>query len=395
MRRYDTSIKDIVYAKANFCKNHSGQDPIFLSDWNSDYNNILIPSLEYNSSKSSDLQQYYFWTDENNYRSNIQTFIFNHFHKLISKDCFAIGTNGTSSMMLALTALKEAGKKKALIFTPIYFSTLNMLDKLELDVAEFNLSVHNNFYIDINQLEKIIIKSSSDILIITNPLFGSGVEIDIDTIKKISDICNTHNVCLLMDYIYGGMAWEVSDPIDYIFQYQVYCAVSLAEQHIFIESISKRLFLNGAKFSLVFSSSSIMRRILRLSVFMIGSMAFQQVNLVSQIYCSPSVAVLSNLISENATRANNHYRILKTMLYDTSANISNANCGYFAIVSLPKKNRKEDIAYAIDLLNQTGVLTIPHSRYLFNEDGYYSFRINLLLDYNNLIEGVTRIGNLK
>lgn len=395
MRRYNTSIKDIVYAKANYCKKHNGQDPIFLSDWNSDYNSILIPSLEYNSTQFSDLQNYYFWTDENDYRSNIQSFFSYHFSQLISKDCFTIGSNGTSSMMLALTALREAGRKKALIFTPIYFSTLNMLDQLEFDVVEFNLSFHNNFYIDINQLENTIVKTNSDIIIITNPLFGSGVEIDIDTIKKISDVCNTHNVCLIMDYIYGGMAWKVSEPIDYIFQYQVYCAVSLTEQHVFIESISKRLFLNGAKFSLVFSSSSIMRRILRISVFMIGSMAFQQVNLVSQIYCSSSVPVLSNLITENAATANNHYRIIKTMLYDSPANISNANCGYFAIITLPKKDRKEDIAYAIDLLNRTGVLTIPHSRYLFNEDGFYSFRINLLLDYNNLIEGVTRIRNLK
>ena len=394
MRRYQTSIKSLIKAKKDYQNINGGIEPIFLSDWDSDYSSVKIPHLMYNETDLSDLQKYYFWTDEENYRSYIQSFFSEHFSKSISTDCFTIGSNGTSSIMLALTALKEAGKRCALILTPIYFSTLNLLDELDFDVIEFKLTMKNNFDVDIEKLENTIVNAHVDTIIITNPLFGSGVEISISTIKLISGICNVYNVCLLMDYIYGGMAWNFDNPTKYIFNDPVYEAVSLSEQHIFIESISKRIFLNGAKFALVFSSPSLMRRILRLSVFMVGSMSLQQVRLIPQIYSSSSVESIINLILENATKANQRYRLIKTLLSDTHANISNANHGYFALISLPKKNFSDDNTCAIDILNKVGVLTVPHSRYLFEEEGLYSFRINLLLEEQRLIEGITKIGNL-
>lgn len=394
MKRYYTSIKSLMQARNAFQKER-GIAPIFLSDWDSDYNSIHMPNLAFNNACLADVQKYYFWTDEEGYRASFQSFFSNQFSQTILKERFTIGSNGTSSVMLTLTALKEAGKNRALILTPIYFSTLNLLDELNYDVVEYRLSAINNFTIQMDVLEDSIIKRDIDTLIITNPLFGSGIEIGVETIKTIAQICNTHNVCLVMDYVYGGMPWECENPAYYIFHYPVYQAVSLAEQHVFIESISKRVFLNGAKFALVFSSSSIMRRILRLSVFMVGSMAQQQVSLVPQIYSAGAIPALASLISDNAQIAHNRYRMIKTILADSHINISNANCGYFALISMPSRACVNDTTFAIDMLEKTGVLTTPHSRYLYIENGLYSFRVNLLLDQQKLIEGITRLRNLE
>lgn len=394
MRRYYTSIKSLMQARNAF-QQKKGIAPIFLSDWDSDYNSIHMPNLAFNNACLADVQKYYFWTDEEGYRDTIQSFFSNQFSQSILKECFTIGSNGTSSIMLTLTALKEMGKHRALIITPIYFSTLNLLDELDFDVVEYRLSANNNFTIQMDVLEDFIIQQNVDTLIITNPLFGSGIEIGTETIKTIAQICNTHNVCLVMDYVYGGMPWKCDNPTYYIFYYPVYQAVSLAEQHVFIESISKRVFLNGAKFALVFSSSSIMRRILRLSVFMVGSMAQQQVSMIPQIYSTAAIPTLVSLISNNAQIAHNRYRMIKTILADSRINISNANCGYFALISMPSSAFTDDTVFAIHILEKTGVLTTPHSRYLYKENGLYSFRVNLLLDQKNLIEGITRLGNLE
>lgn len=394
MRRYYTSIKSLMQARNTFQKK-SGITPIFLSDWDSDYNSIHMPNLAFNNACLADIQKYYFWTDEEGYRDTIQSFFLNQFSQSILKECFTIGSNGTSSVMLTLTALKEAGKHRALIITPIYFSTLNLLDQLEFDVVEYKVSACNNFTIQMDVLEDSIIKRDVDTLFITNPLFGSGIEIGAETIKTIAQICNAHNVCLVMDYVYGGMPWKCDNPAYYIFHYPVYQAVSLSEQHVFIESISKRVFLNGAKFALIFSSFSIMRRILRLSVFMVGSMAQQQVSLVPQIYSTAAIPALASLISDNAQIAHNRYRMIKTILADSNINISDANCGYFSLISMPNSACADDTTFAIHILEKTGVLTTPHSRYLYKENGLYSFRVNLLLDQQNLIEGITRLENLE
>lgn len=394
MRRYDTSIKTILQEKNRYLQ-ETGASPVFLSDWDSDYNSIRMPSLNYHNICLSDVQKYYFWTDEEGYRDTVQTFLYSQFSLSTCKDEFTIGSNGTSSIMLALTALKETGNHRALVLTPVYFSTLNMLDALNFDVVEIRLSDKNNFKIDTEQIDKIIISESLDTLIVTNPFFGCGTELDLDTINRIVDVCNKHDVCLVMDYIYGGMSWKMDKQDYYIFNCPIYNAVRRTNHYVFIESISKRVFLNGAKFALVFASSFLMRRILRLSVFMVGSMAYQQVSLVPQIYSDSSIQSLSSLILDNSQIAQSRYRMIQTMLLDTHITLSKADCGYFALLSIPNKLHIDDTLFAISILNKTGVLTTPHSRYLYKENGLYSFRINLLLDQKIIIDGISKIRNLK
>lgn len=70
MRRYNTSIKAIMQARSAFYQ-ETGTRPIFLSDWDSDYNSIHMPNLSLNSVQLSDVQKYYFWTDEEGYRDTI------------------------------------------------------------------------------------------------------------------------------------------------------------------------------------------------------------------------------------------------------------------------------------------------------------------------------------
>ena len=394
MRRYNTSIKSITQARSSYF-HETGTSPIFLSDWDSDYNSIHMPNLALNSVQLSDVQKYYFWTDEEGYRDTIQNFFSNQYSISLQKDSFTIGSNGTSGIMLTLSSLKEAGRHSALVVTPVYFSTLNLLDELDFNVVEYRLCASDNFSLRIDIIENYFVSDSVDTLIITNPLFGCGIELSTDTIKSIVALCNKHNICLVMDYVYGGMPWNISNPSHYVFNSPVFQAVSSAEHYVFIESISKRVFLNGAKFALVFASPKIMKRILRLSVFMVGSMAQQQVNLVPQIYSLASSRSLTSLIAENAKLAQNRYKMIKAILSDTRAVISDANCGYFALLSVPNTEESDDIQFALDILKKTGVLTTPHSRYLHREEGLYSFRVNLLLDQQCLIDGITKIGNLE
>ena len=394
MRRYNTSIKKIMQARSTFYQ-ETGTNPIFLSDWDTDFNSINMPSFSLNSVQLSDVQKYYFWTDEEGYRDNVQNYFFDQYSISIQKDSFTIGSNGTSSIMLTLASLKEAGRHCALVLTPVYFSTLNLLDELNFNVVEYRLHASDNFSLCIDTIEKYIITNSVDTLIITNPLFGCGIELGIDIISSIVKLCNKYEVCIVMDYVYGGMPWNISDLSHYVFNAPIYQAVRLAKHHVFIESISKRVFLNGAKFALVFASPKIMKRILRLSVFMVGSMAQQQVNLVPQIYTHTSLPSLTSLIAENAKIAQNRFMMIKSLLSDTHTMISNANCGYFALISVPNKDGIDDTNFAIDILNRTSVLTTPHSRYLHCEEGLYSFRVNLLIDQHCLVDGITRIGNLE
>lgn len=87
--------------------------------------------------------------------------------------------------MIAMSALKEKGIQKILIFTPIYFSILNILDEMDFEVAEYNLSCENSFKIDFNKLENTVQTNNIEAIIINNPTFGTGIELTIEEIKKI------------------------------------------------------------------------------------------------------------------------------------------------------------------------------------------------------------------
>lgn len=393
MRRFETSIRFLMQAKTEYQFKY-GESPIFLSDWDSDYNSVKMPALSFSSSELSKIQKYYFWTDEEKYKEYVKAFLHMQHNYVINDNNFTISSNGSASLMIALTALHESGKNNALVVTPVYFSVLNLLDELNYNVAQYNLSMVDNFAINIKRLEDMIMQKHIDTLILTNPPFGTGVEIEVKTIYAVANICNKWDVCLVMDYIYGGLPWYTKEKCDYILSVPVLRAVSSSEQYIFIESISKRLFLNGAKFALVFSSQKIMKRLLRLSVFMVGSMSEQQVNLIPQIYSFPNWVAIAELISDNAAMASARFGLLQSAVKGTQIKLSEANCGYFVLASMPITTAQTETDYALSILNKFGVLTTPHSRYLFCEPHYYSFRINLLLSKENLIEGISRLKNV-
>lgn len=393
MRRYETSIKLLMQGKKEYYQKN-GHQPIFLSDWDADYSSITFPKINYNL-KNTDAQKYYFWTDENNFRIEYKHFFKKNFGENIDIDTFTFGTNGSSCLALSLLALKEMNIKNTMVITPIYFSILNLLDEFEFDVSEYSLNLENSFDFNLKLFEEQITKNSSELVILTNPIFGTGIEISPYIIEKISYICNKHDTWFLMDYIYGGMPWNIDKKQNYLFNYQMYSSIIKNPKHIFIESISKRIFLNGVKIALIFSNKNLIRRIMRLSIFMVGSMCATQLNTAKKIYSSDSESSLIAHIGENAKIAQQNFEKINNILYYSNCSLTKSKSGYFTLLSIPKE-KINDLEYALIILEKTGVLTTPHSRYLLKENNStYSFRVNLLINETDLINGVIRIKNLK
>jgi len=62
-------------------------------------------------------------------------------------------------------------------------------------------------------------------------------------------------------------------------------------------------------------------------------------------------------------------------------------------MEIPKSyfNSREDRAIAKELYQKTGVVTIPHSRYYYNSMNNYCFRVNLVIETNELLTAVQKI----
>lgn len=123
MKRYQTSIKSLIQAKVKY-QSDNGVEPIFLSHWDSDHDSVMIPNLKFDIVNLLDMQKYYFWTDEENFKEYVQKFFLQQFAAELSSDKFTIGSNGTSSLMLALASLKELKKNIYLLLLLFIFRYL-------------------------------------------------------------------------------------------------------------------------------------------------------------------------------------------------------------------------------------------------------------------------------
>lgn len=388
MRRFETSIKELINAKNKYILS-TGKNPIFLSDWDVDFNEITYPRLNLNIT-NEEAHKYYYWTDELNYKKHFKSFIKETYGVDISKNDFALSSNGTSSLFLAVMALKEKGIKNFLVFTPVYFTLLNLLDALDLNCYIYSLPLEPH-KINFEEIKAIIKQNNIEGILITNPLFGTGIELSPPIINKFAELANQNNSWIVMDFVYGGMNWKTTNAKTYIFDYNYLKALSIAHNYILIESIAKRLFTNGAKFALLFSNEKMVRHILRLSIFSVGSMSALQAKMSKLVYEKESIDGVIAHIQNNIDTAQNNYRILQSITLGTQIELTHTNCGYFTLASIPCENTSDDMQYAVKLLTNYGIMTTPHSRYLFNKTGYYSFRINLLLNKRDLYEGVSLV----
>lgn len=390
--RYHTSIKQIMASSHDYTK-RCGHPPLFLSDWDVDSDATECPHFDYCVYEEED-RPYYYWTDEGGFRDVFAKFYVQSFAKSIDVSSFTIASNGTSSILLSLMGLQELGITNILVFTPVYFSTLNILEKLNFKIIEHPISFETGFDINFDMLEKQFQESDIKAIFATSPIFGSGMELPLSSLTFLVELCNKYGIWLVLDYVYGGLLWDGLKPEDYVFNHNVYTILKKSERSVLIESISKRVFLNGVKIAMIFSSPDFIRRILRLSICTVGSMCYAQLKAFKSLYCIENIAYLAQCMNDTIHQARRTYRSIKSLILGKNFQISNCHSSYFALLKVPKILNINDIEYSIWILKNSGILTIPHSRYQLDCKDGYCFRVNLLKQKEEVISGIMALIDL-
>ncbi len=303
----------------------------------------------------------------------------------ISTHNFVFAPNGTTSAFVILQMLNQIKKIKAVLLSPIYFTYINVLRDMKADIEYMQVISNGKLSIDYAKLEQIISEKKINLLILNDPIFGTGVPIHSADYFFINDICKKYDIHLFIDYIYGGMEWNSERTIINKFLVNM---VRDFSNIILIESVSKRLFLNGLKNCLVFGSSEFIRNFERCSTYTIGSLVYSQITIIQQIYAKTNRNTVLNQINENILFAKSNYELLCTTIANTKLSISDCSSGYFCILGIPYsclKCTSSDHA-AIKIMDDTNILTIPHDRYLYFDKQFYYFRVNLTL--KNLITSI-------
>ena len=371
-----------------------GSSSVFLSDWNAqdESHGIERTLISRALSEAESVADKYFFIDE---FQEVKAWLSNVFAStsscITSADNFAVSSNGTATIFLVLYLLNKQNKLKVLLLTPIYFSYIKLLNDMSASIEYMQVIHDGKLECGMDKILDIIESSDINLIIINDPIFGAGISFGDNNYESLADICKERNVTLLIDYVYGGMEWNGTPAI---INNHLASMPFNNEKVIFVESISKRIFLNGIKTSLVFAKPRLIKEFELASVYTIGTLTSPQVSMLKQIYAPENKESIMNTIRNNISVARSNYELLQALLLGTSLYVSDCNSGYFCLLYIPYtlfacENDPNSIAEYI--VEKTNLLTIPHERYLYFCNSAYCCRINLSIPTNILMKSINKI----
>ncbi len=365
-------------------------ETIFLSSWDKSEPELEFPDeiIEKALEESKNYKNRYAFSDE--FDSLKPVYFLNATKNNYPKNNKKISllSNGTSTILLTLYSLKERlGELKVLLVTPVYYTYIKILLKMKVETHFVQVDLNNDLSLPIDEIKKSIINNKINLLILNDPLFGTGISVKENEYLKLNEICHDLNCNILIDYIYGGMEWN--KPAKILNEFLLPLCIN-NEHMILLESISKRVFLNGVKNAIIIANEDMINIIEKNSVYLVGSMAFLQVNMFKQLYSKENNDTIISLINKNIECCKNNYDILHNLLSYSNIKLLKCDSSCFCLIGIPisfKRQTSTDVSK--EIFAKSNILLIPHDRYLLFSDKY--FRINLLIRQDNLIKGILKL----
>lgn len=378
---FDTSINRLLALQ--------NDNTHFLSTWNKGNDHlefsdaVIWPAVK----QYAKLKNEYFFSDE--FSEFKRSLVFDKVLPISESELDYIGifSNGTSAAMLALMSIKEVVSSiRAILIAPTYFTYIKILQDLDSDIYYFPIKIEESLAeLPIDNIKECIARCKVNLVVLTIPLFGSGLSPAKERIEELCSICENAHCYLLIDYLYGGMEWFKHNTIENEWLW----GLCLKNTYIiFIESMSKRVFLNGIKSAIAGASIDLIQQMELKSVHLAGSLSYVQVEILQELYSGRNTAFIENTIERNIGYFRGNFELLKTLCRGTPVQVLPCTEGYFCLAEILNESDDDSMETAIRILKQSNVMTIPHDRYLYFTPQKYTFRINLSVQKEVLLGGM-------
>jgi len=302
-------------------------------------------------------------------------------------DFLTITPSATVSIYLTIEALKMLSIRRCLLISPAYFSFPKNLSPDYFDVIYYHLSFDNSFKLDLNEIKKLVKTQYIDCIILTDPVYSTGIEFSESCYEEIIEIANSLEIYLVIDYSLGGLLWNESSTR--LMPSEKIRALKKCKKFCFIDSVSKRLFINGIKSSIIFGTYDIIDKIDKVSEGIYGAMNTVQIKLLSKVFEPNSNDVLVNRMKQFIDCAQKNLALIKTILPKEYSVVS-VNSGFFTYL-FNINNRIEQIntrRVAEFLLDTFGIIILTNDRLGFFSSNNFGIRVNLSQDFQLLVESV-------
>ena len=357
--------------------------PFFISDWNSsalaDSPKGIISEAMNQAILDADT---YYQCNNNSCQDRIAKILDKKYGIYLSPSQIIIGNNATSLICFSIQALLAMGKKNYLAIAPVYFSAVDAIT-----LGKGNLFIYQPCYpnLDImgDEIEKIVNRENTEVLIITDPYFGFGKRLDQDQFLNLINCCRKHGLILLCDFARYGIDWY-TDEEDILFCNKIKY-FSKYDSFFAIFSPCKKLFANGIKAAVLLTSKNLSQYSDYADSFL-GSISSPQFRFLDALLCIDNSLVLQNTIQKNRQRIKNNYELISSLCLGSTLELSNPDIGNYMVIGA--KSSKNSYEMFKNVLDNCNLLTLPLELYHFFVRNRFLFRVNLLLSTAELLNSI-------
>ena len=364
----------------------------FISDWDSDGSLVYLKEL-YNKAYNLSIEHIdkYNSSEMNECQDVICNYINRIYGISLSHNQVIIGNSASSMISFYLTFLLSKNIKNFLCFTPLYYSFIDTLEIQNTNIILYQMNLSYPFF-DIKEVENIIQNYNIQCVILTNPIFCFGIDLDMQIINTLSKLLNKYNCVLVMDCTREGLHWNVENEKTIIGHSITIC--NEVKNYVLIYSPCKNVFANGIKTGMMILPYKEAMNIFPIQDTFIGSISSIQIKFLLELFLEINAEYISTRITENKKYIISNFQKLSSMLLNTPIKLIAPNSGVYSVAKIMKGQMNDkDLFYKI--LKNNNTITLPMSLYNYFDTDYYLFRINLSLNAKKLIYFVEELTELK
>lgn len=336
-------------------------------------------------SSINDIDNYY--SCSNNYCQDvILNVLRKQYNQTFYRQQITIGNNATSLISFFVQTLLGMGITNYLAIAPVYFSAVDAihLGHGSITIVQPQLP---NLSIDLAQFEDLIRKNKIQAVIITDPYFGFGKDVEIKQFKHIIQICRKYCCTIICDFARYGLEWKNEDKqLPFNDKLRLFHDM---DRFALIFSPCKQLFANGIKTAIMITSRNFSGTIAEYSDSVLGSISSVQLAFLNFILAPQTQSELETNIKRNLLHIQANYSKIQSCILGSQVVSFLPDMGNYMVIGMPKSGNDFEIFQGV--LKNCNTSTLPLSLYHFFSKELYLFRTNLSLKPTNLLNSILAI----
>lgn len=363
-----------------------GEKLIKPSDWHNEDINLVLPHKLLNKIgkiNTYEYRKYKFLDSIMESKEVFSKYLYKKYSIKFQSDEISFAHNGTAALTLITRLLSKKGCKRVLLITPFYFSMRDNLKQQGMEIFYYHLSNKNDFKINTNELLKIVEEQFIDMIFITTPTYSVGTELELFKLKTITKFLSKTNKWIICDNTVGGMPWHGAPSI---INKDLLTLAKAYTNFVYIESPTKKLFINGLKHSIIISSSKIAEETEPFADLTIGSLTIHQYEFINHLYSMKYEDEIKSALNKNIAIFKDNFNLCNAMTKNTNLFFPNTSSGFYTTLFFKEKKIKEvDHKKFVEyMLFERKLLLLPLNHFSFFKNTNFGVRVNLSKDSNKL-----------